>query len=533
MPNPVMENAKTVLPGESNGNGNHSDVDINSFNSTASGWDDPVIPYCLTPPEISADLLPSLLGAYARAVSQETQTPEGLSVMMELSVLATCLQKKFVVSPYGDGYIEPLSLWTITAMPPASRKTAVVNLLTSPLIDWENEQRENLEAEISDIETKRVVNLKAIDHLQSQASKVEDSLERKELIREINALKDDTPDELLPPRLWTGDITPERLQNLMAEHGERMSLISDEGGIFEIMAGLYSGGRANLDVFLKGHAGQSIRVDRGGRTVTLDNPALSFGLAIQPQILSEFGEGGKKRFRGIGTLARFLYCFPKSNIGQRDLDERQSISETDKRIYREEIFKLLNIPAILDDQGKEIPRIIQLSSDSRDKWIQFSKYIESKQGDGGEFEPIQDWTGKLPGASLRIAGLCHVGEYGDSSMPIKLETMERSLDLCQLLIPHTKVSFDLMGVEQDVNDAKVILDWIRMKGESCFKRGDCHKEHHGRFLKVDRLVKALDVLQGWNVISAPEQIKPKSMGRPSIVYHVNPAIQKEVDNGMA
>jgi len=118
-------------------------------------------------------------------------------------------------------------------------------------------------------------------------------------------------------------------------------------------------------------------------------------------------------------------------------------------------------------------------------------------------------------------------------MPIKLETMERSLDLCQLLIPHTKVSFDLMGVEQDVNDAKVILDWIRMKGESCFKRGDCHKEHHGRFLKVDRLVKALDVLQGWNVISAPEQIKPKSMGRPSIVYHVNPAIQKEVDNGMA
>ena len=90
-----------------------------------------------------------------------------------------------------------------------------------------------------------------------------------------------------------------------------------------------------------------------------------------------------------------------------------------------------------------------------------------------------------------------------------------------------------MGVEQDVNDAKVILDWIRMKGESCFKRGDCHKEHHGRFLKVDRLVKALDVLQGWNVISEPTHVKAEGMGRPSIVYHVNPAILKEVDNGLA
>ena len=530
MPNPVMENAKTVLPGESNGNGNHSDVDINSFNSTASGWDDPVIPYCLTPPEISADLLPSLLGAYARAVSQETQTPEGLSVMMELSVLATCLQKKFVVSPYGDGYIEPLSLWTITAMPPASRKTAVVNLLTSPLIDWENEQRENLKAEISDIETKRVVNLKAIDHLQSQASKVEDSLERKELIREINALKDDTPDELLPPRLWTGDITPERLQNLMAEHGERMSLISDEGGIFEIMAGLYSGGRANLDVFLKGHAGQSIRVDRGGRTVTLDNPALSFGLAIQPQILSEFGEGGKKRFRGIGTLARFLYCFPKSNIGQRDLDERQSISETDKRIYREEIFKLLNIPAILDDQGKEIPRIIQLSSDSRDKWIQFSKYIESKQGDGGEFEPIQDWTGKLPGAALRIAGLCHVVEYGDENHLINKATLERALDLCDPLIKHARATFDLMGADEAIADARHVLKWILMGKKSFFKRSDCQQDLRGRFRRVNRLLIALEVLTERHIISKPETLPTK---KPTIIYYINPNIFKEGDHGLA
>lgn len=532
MSNVILDNAKTISSSNINGDGNHGINPINSFYST-DGWDDPVIPNCPAPPEISADYLPSWLGTYTRAVSENTQSPQGLSVLMGLAVASTCLQKRFEVSPYDDDYREPLSLWTVTAMPPASRKTAVVSLLTSPLVDWENEELEKLQTEILDIETRRAVNLKTIDRLQVDASKAKDSLDRKEIIREINLIKDDTPDELLPPRLWTGDITPERLQSLLAEHGERMGLISDEGGIFEIMSGLYSDGRANLDIFLKGHAGQSARVDRGKRTVILDKPALSFGLAVQPQVLSEFGTGSKKRFRGIGTLARFLYCLPKSNIGQRNLDKRQPILESDKRIYREEIFNLLSIPPILDDTGKESPRVIQLSSESKDKWLQFSKYIESKQGDGGEFEPIQDWTGKLPGAALRIAGICHVVEHGDQPIPIKLETLERAVNLCESLIPHAKAAFDIMGVEQDVSDANTILSWIQGRGEASFKRADCHRKFHGRFPKLDRLIKALDVLQGWNVISEPCHVKREGVGRPSIVYHINPAILKGVENGLA
>ena len=273
MPKPVIDNAKTILTNESHGNGNV----INSIDSINSMWDDPVIPCCQATPEISTDFLPCWLGAYTKAVSENTQTPQCLSVLMGLVVISTCIQKRFVVSPFGDDYIEPLSLWTVTSMPPASRKTAVVNMLTSPLINWENEELENLKVEISKTETTRAINFKTIDHLQIVASKESDTIKRDETIRKINLIKGNTPDELLPPRLWTGDVTPERLQGLLSEHGERMSLISDEGGIFEIMAGLYSGGKANLDIFLKGHAGQSTRVDRGGRTVILDNPALSFG----------------------------------------------------------------------------------------------------------------------------------------------------------------------------------------------------------------------------------------------------------------
>src|SRR5262245_41881295 len=113
-----------------------------------------------------------------------------------------------------------------------------------------------------------------------------------------------------------------------------MALLSDEGGMFEIMSGLYSDGRVNLDVFLQAHAGQSVRVDRGERTVHLRRPALTFGLAVQPQVIAELSQGSKRKFRGIGALARFLYCLPRSNIGHRDVTRREPIPAAVKANYR-------------------------------------------------------------------------------------------------------------------------------------------------------------------------------------------------------
>lgn len=75
---------------------------------------------------------------------------------------------------------------------------------------------------------------------------------------------------MVAPRLWTGDVTPERLQNMVAEQDERMAVISDEGGIFEVMAGLYNNGHANIDVLLQGHIKTTLNVYvRTARTAEL------------------------------------------------------------------------------------------------------------------------------------------------------------------------------------------------------------------------------------------------------------------------
>jgi len=485
-------------------------------------WPEPILFGDIETPDIQASLLPSWLGEYAKAVSDNTQTPPGLAVMMGLSTIATCIQKRVEVSPYGDDYKEPLALWTLTGLPPASRKTAVKSAMTAPLSMWEKEQALSLSDEIKRIACIRSVNLKRIEKLTKKAAEQEDPLERQITIDEIERLDRDTPDEIVAPRLLIDDITPERTPGVMAQHGERVGLLSDEGGIFEIMSGLYSNGRANLNVFLQAHAGASVRVDRQDRTGYLERPALSVGLTVQPDVISELSQGGKGRFRGNGLLARFLYCIPRNNIGTRDVTRRTPIPQSIKSRYQAGIYDLLSIELLRGDQGREIPRILSLSKDALQSWEQFSQYIESIQGPNGDLESIQDWSGKLPGAALRIAGLFHVIEHGLAVPVISKQTIERSLDLSELLIPHAKAAFELMADDPAYHDAKQVYKWILSRGETSFKQNEAFRELR-RFRHIDRLEKALKILNDRHIISGPTRIG--TGGRPSIIYLVNPLLK--------
>jgi len=505
----------------------HSQIEIGEPASVDdSDWDAPVMPGKHATPEIPSSLLPGWLGEYVDAVSRNAQTPSGLAVMMGLATLATCVQKRFEISPFGDDYTEPLSYWALVALPPGSRKTSVVGAMTAPLSEWELEQRNLTEIQRCEVETRRNVDSLKIDKLERDASKTDDHLEKLDLIRKANQLKADMPDSIPTPRLWTGDVTPERLQDLMAEQKERMGVLSDEGGIFEVMAGLYNDGRANIDIFLQAHAGRPVRVDRGSRTVYMQRPALSFGLAVQPEVLKGLGQGGKKKFRGLGALARFHYLFPKSNIGSRDMSRRDCIPATVKAEYHDQILRLLNIEPIFDESGVELPRLLRLSEDALSSWLKFSQYIESHQGEGGKFECIQDWTGKLPGAALRIAGLLHVTTNDENYLEVSSSTVERAQNICELLIPHALYTFNQIGADSTIEDARVVLSWIQKESVEVFKRSECHRALHGRFPKVERLKEALEVLRGWNVVGGSEKIKGKS-NRSSHIYRVNPSLSGE------
>lgn len=324
------------------------------------------------------------------------------------------------------------------------------------------------------------------------------------------------PQELRAPRLFTGDVTAERLQALLVEHSERMAVLSDEAGIFLIMAGMYSGGMASLDVFLQGHAGTPMRVDRADRAAHVDRPALSFGLALQPGVLAEVASS--RRFRDSGLLARFLFAMPTSNVGRRDVRRRWSIPSYVQNEYGSRIHELL------EGRQQEVskPRVLGMTEPARNAWLDFADEIEKQQGERGSMESIADWSSKLPGAAARIAALLELAENGVAAVSVGLESTERAVKLCQLLICHAHAAFGLLGADGTDADAAAIVKWATDGRLLSFNKSSCQKAMEGRFRTISRLDKAIERLEQGDVVKV-EKV-PNRGARPTTMIRINPKL---------
>jgi putative DNA primase/helicase len=149
--------------------------------------------------------------------------------------------------------------------------------------------------------------------------------------------------------------------------------------------------------------------------------------------------------------------------------------------------------------------------------------LEGRQGPRGDLESISDWSGKLQGAALRIAGNFHLVEHGASPpQQIETQTIERALDLATLLIDHARAAFDLMNADTSTGEAKAIYQWIIEGRLEQFSRGEVYRHFKGRFTgKTDRLDNALNDLKTRAVI---KQKKERTSGRHATVFDVNPQV---------
>jgi len=482
----------------------------------APAWPEPMLPGTSRVPEIDPALLGGWLGDMAATVAASTQTPPAMAVMTALAVVAAVVQRRFEVAPYGDEYREPLAFWGMVVLGPGNRKTAVHKALTQVIVDIEKREGDRLRREISRVAAERDVITKRMDTLKMAAGKEDDAKVREQLQNQIAELRDGMPDELFAPRIFTGDITAERLQQLLVEQGERIAVLSDEGGIFNIMGGAYSGGMGSLDVFLQGHAGSAMRVDRAGRLAHLDRPCLTIGLALQPGILQDTGKA--RKFRDSGLMARFVYVVPRSTVGVRDVRARIAIDDDARRRYETGIDAL--------HQGTErriaAAKVLPFTAAAREHWLDLCEDIERRQGEGGRYAHMADWTSKLPGAAARIAALLALAEHGTDLAEVPEASLRRAVQLARLLVPHAEAAFALMGASDGEADAHAVLAFLQRHELQTIVRRDLQKSMEGRFRQLERLLAAIKLLQDWHVLGIER--KTAGHGRPSVFYEVNPRL---------
>ena len=486
-------------------------------------WGDPVLLDSLAVDPLDPTLLIGHLGDMARAVSAETESPIELAAGLSLAVVGTAVQGKIKIR-IKPGYFEPLNIWTVTALEPANRKTSVLTKVSRPLSVWEANKRAEVGPKIKDAEIQIQNRDARLKSLRAKYGKAKDAdlPEIEKSIKSIESMKIEKP---VFPKIWTQDVTPEHLGTLMGSHDQKMAILSSEGGIFDILAGRYSSNIPNLDIFLQGHAGDPVRVDRGSREpVFMDNPCLTMGLSPQPDVLKSLAD--KPGFRGRGLLARFLYLLPVSNLGYRGLNTNP-VPELVKTSWQNLIFSLLDIEPGTDEYGDPVPHILNLSQAAFQEWAEFYQVVEEELRDGGRFEHIRDWAGKLPGAAARIAGLLHCAEnpFHPWEKSLSIETMTRALDLAAVFADHALVVFGLMGADPAIDEAKKVWRWVEKNRLESFTRKQCFDALRGTFPRVDLLKEPLKVLDERNYITM-EKEKIGAARRPSTMCKVNPVFKE-------
>ena len=382
-------------------------------------------------PPFPVGALPPWLREWVVALSHSLQCPPDLPAMLALSVLSLTCAKKWRVQVRRPDWPEPLNLYCAVALKSGESKTPSFTAATRPVHRFVAEERKRQDPEIKIATARYDVVSKRIEQLKIRAAKEADGPARDRLMKEMEAavLEQATIQIPTPLRLILDDVTAESLEQVMRHQGGRAAILSDEGGPFELMGGRYSDQIPNIDVYLKGHSGSAIATDRIGRPGgSIQNPALTIGLAVQPEVIARLQE--KRGFRGRGLLARFLWSIPESRVGSR-IPDPPAMPEPVRVAYEEAILSLLTVPAEKDDEGEIVPQIIDVEPEAYELIVGLKGEIEPSLGVSGDLETVADWANKMGGTVARIAGLLHLADHAHKPRrgiePIGAEEMQRAL----------------------------------------------------------------------------------------------------------
>jgi hypothetical protein len=498
-------------------------------------WEPP-IPLSSVPdvPAFPVALLPVWQRGWVEAVALALQVPADLPAMLCLALTGAAVARNYRVM-VREGWSEPLNLFTVTALPPGDRKSAVFAAAIRPVETFESEERARLAGEIAAASAERRILERQLRRAEQAVAEAAPAAQA-ELRAAARTLAVQLAGLVVPdaPQFWCDDASPESVSTLLARQGGRMLAASPEGTPFEIAKGRYSDpGKANFEVYLKGHAGDSVRVNRQGREAELiERPALSAALAVQPDVIRGLAE--VPAMRGRGFLGRWLYSMPVSLVGARDVAARP-VPEAVRRDYDAVMLGLWRLTGALDAAGRPYHHWLRFSPEATGVLEDLMRWLEPQLGPGGDLYHLAGWGNKLAGAAARIAAVWHLSDAVRNSGPRDAPVSDRTVaDACLLargyFLPHARAAFAVMGADERVNDARHLLRWARGhaqdrggsggRGPVVSKR-TIYKACQHRWPTVEGLDPVLSLLARHHYVRAlpPPKGQP---GRPSMEYEFNP-----------
>lgn len=490
-------------------------------------WDEPLSFEGDELPIFPIDALPHRLRDYALAVSESTQTPIDMAAVATLTVASACMRNLYKVEGKLDWH-EPTNLYSVIIAEPSERKSAVTSLVTRPIDEFikEYNDKHKVEFEMSKATKQKLENKKNALISQSKKKGEEQSAtEFNEALR--NVIEQIVNfEEVKPLKIYVDDSTPEKLTETLADNGNAASIISSEGGIFDVLSGTYSN-KVNIDVFLKAYSGENISVERIMRnSIFVKEACLTILLSVQPVVIADLMKN--KKFRQRGLTARFLYSMPKSFVGSRTFNS-QTLTNDGYLAYKALIYN------ILYEEKKKEPEIIKLTDEAREVLADYFNWVEKRIV--GDFTLYSDWLGKLVGNTLRIAGViarCSImkKDVGDSLMEvdenimIDEQMMNAAIKIGKYFLVHAVNAYGEMGVKTDFKAALIAINKLKESGFKEITKRDLMR--NCRWIgSADEAQSILNDLEDYGYIQL-SSLSPSDKlrtGRPkNAVYSINPSL---------
>lgn len=405
--------------------------------------------------QFNLNVFPKLLKDFIISVSDFTQTPTDLSAICLLGMLSVSLQNKFEVEPV-KGWTESLNTYTTVLLGPSNRKSAVFNLLMSPVLKYQQELEIEYNKKMKDNDLK-------ISLLEKQIEKLKNDYVKNKKPEILNELKDlnNTKNELSTGTKTTfilDNVTEEKLISTLFENNEKVGIFSSEGDLFERFKSSVKIDSHKTDVYLKSYSGDPLRVDRISRsTEILYSPALTICISAQPTVIEEMPQ----KIIDRGLIPRFLIAVPTDNLGQREIFNAPNLDQNLKAMYNAFIQKLLEFEC-------SEPITLKLTDEAFKLMKQYEYEIEQLfLKDQIYHEELRGWGGKLLGNLLRIAGLIHVATHAQrvenlNEIPqsIAAATLQSIFELKNYFDMHIQKAFGIMRNTITYEDARYLLDKI-------------------------------------------------------------------------
>ncbi|MFI7598424.1 YfjI family protein [Actinoplanes sp. NPDC049681] len=482
----------------------------------ATGWDTPVpLSGPADPPPFPTDVYPGWLADMVTGVARFTQTDPAMVGPIALAVLSACAGGRLEVE-VKPGWREPVNVYIAVIAEPGERKSPVHGAMTAPLYAAQHtlaERARPMQAEqaaLKDIAARQAEHART---LAAKASADDRDGRTAEAVAAALAAEAITVPDL--PKLLADDATPEYLVSLMAANGGRMAIISDEGGIFDILAGRYSG-TPNLDPYLKGHSGRPIDSGRQTRVgAYVDKPALTVGVMAQPSVLRSFG--GNTDLAGRGLPARFLFALPKSLAGYRQVDT-EPVPTGVADAYDRHVRELAHTFAEWED-----PAVVTLTDPAQLVRITAATDLETQLRPGNTLHDMREWANKLGGTTMRLAGLLHVAHRPADAWrhPIDAVRVTDAVRLTDFFVAHYRAALHIITTDRSIDTARHVLGVLIARDLTAFTRRELHRRVQRHLPTAADVTNVLDTLTqlGW--------IRTSGDGR----YHLHPHARQHANPG--